>query len=178
MNKTALKAKGRTLTYILRHGAEEYGVPIEYTGGWAYTDKILSVLGISLADLQYIVDNDDKGRFSFGLGITKIRANQGHSMNVNLELTEEEPPEFLYHGTVLQFIDAIMADGLKKMSRHHVHLSDKVSTAVQVASRRKSDNVILKVLAKEMYDDGYTFYKSSNGVWLTDHVPDEYLKIL
>lgn len=102
--------------------------------------------------------------------MTKIRASQGHSGDVELGYTEQQPPEILYHGTVEKFLNAIMKEGLQKMERHHVHLSADKATATKVAERRGKP-IILEIKAAEMFAADYTFYHSDNGVWLTDYVP-------
>ncbi len=175
MNKE-LKTKGRTLTYALRHAPQEFDI-ILGEGAWANVDDVLKGIGLTMSELSDIVLADNKGRFSFnkdGIVGSKIRANQGHSVNVDLELPESIPPEYLYHGTVEKFWQWIKVDGIKKMARHHVHLSEDVETALTVASRRKTDPVLIVVYAKDMYDNGIKFYKSENGVWLTDYVDTKY----
>ena len=177
----ALKVVGRKLTYHLRHKPEEMGFDIELDGGWVAVTQVIKAYGISVADLQEIVKNDNKNRFSFndetGVYNWKIRANQGHSIDINLGLPAIKPPEFLYHGTVEKFIKWIEKDGLKKMSRHHVHLSEDLSSAEQVASRRDTKNIILTVKSLEMYNDGKEFFLSENNVWLTEYIDPKYLII-
>lgn len=129
---------------------------------------------ISYDELIACVETNDKKRFSFDETGDRIRANQGHSVDVDLQLEEKEPPAVLYHGTVERFLPAIWAEGLMKGKRHHVHLSRDVATAQRVGARRGSP-VVLRVDAARMYRDGCTFFVSANGVWLTDSVPAEYL---
>ena len=167
-----VKQKGRKLTHMLRHAPEEYGVNMQ-DGGWVPVWEVLAFLNLDLEDLVEIVKTDNKERFALEGG--RIRANQGHSIDVDLGLLPIHPPTTLYHGTVDKFVSHIENDGLLKMSRQHVHLSDNLETAVQVASRRKTDNRILEIDAHAMFLDGYKFYKSENGVWLTDHVPSSYI---
>ena len=171
-----LKKKGRFLTLILRHSPEKADITLEYKGGWAPVPKILANLQISFVDLKTIVCNDNKDRFSFNEDHSKIRANQGHSVKIDLQLVKLTPPEILSHGTVEKFKQYIMIDGLLPMGRHHVHLSSLTETAEQVASRRQTTNVILIIRALDMHNDGYDFFKSDNGVWLTDKVPVTYIK--
>ena len=128
-----------------------------------------------MEQLESIVSNDNKNRFSFNEDKTKIMANQGHSIKVDLGLTPITPPEILYHGTAEKYIPFIKESGLKKMSRHHVHLSEDLETAEQVVSRRETNSVILKIRASKMHKGGFVFYKSNNGVWLTDRVPSKYI---
>jgi putative RNA 2'-phosphotransferase len=173
MNKNQ-KYKARQLTYALRHKPEDFALTV-LEGGWVEIDKVLIALDMGYGDLEFIVLTDNKGRFSFSEDKKFIRANQGHSININLQLDPKEPPEFLYHGTVEKYMPWIEKEGLKKMSRNHVHLSSDLKTARQVASRRKTENVILEVRALEMYNDGFEFFLSNNGVWLTDNVPRKYI---
>lgn len=124
--------------------------------------------------LEYIVNNSDKQRFTFNNDKSKIRANQGHSIEVELDLQEKIPPTILYHGTVDKFVDSIRNSGIEKRSRNHVHLSAETETAIKVGSR-KGTPVILTVNSGQMYKDGYKFYQSKNDVWLIDFVPKEYI---
>lgn len=124
--------------------------------------------------LQYIVDINNKNRFAFNDDLTKIRASQGHSVNFELGYTEQQPPTILYHGTVEKFLPAIMKEGLQKMERHHVHLSADKSTAIKVGERRGKP-IVLAIKSGEMFSAAYKFYLSDNGVWLTDHVPVEFI---
>ena len=172
----ALKTKGRTLTYALRHAPQEFGITLE-DGAWADVNDVLHGIDLTLHELDTIVAADNKGRFSFNDNGTQIRANQGHSVKVDLQLIAKKPPITLYHGTVKKFWQWIKIDGIKKMSRHHVHLSEGLETAIQVASRRTTENVIIRVDTEQMYKDGIEFFKSENGVWLTDYVDPKYLKV-
>lgn len=124
--------------------------------------------------LEYIVNNSDKQRFTFNNDKSKIRANQGHSIEVELDLQEKIPPTILYHGTVDKFVDSIRNSGIEKRSRNHVHLSAETETAIKVGSR-KGTPVILTVNSGQMYKDGYKFYQSKNDVWLIEFVPKEYI---
>jgi putative RNA 2'-phosphotransferase len=126
--------------------------------------------------LKYVVENNPKKRFEFNDNLQKIRASQGHSVNVNLGYKPQIPPDILYHGTASKFIDSIIKTGLEKRSRQHVHLSKDEETAVSVGQRHGKP-IILKVLTKEMHQAGYEFFISANGVWLTDAVPVQFLKI-
>ena len=124
--------------------------------------------------LDRIVAENDKKRFSYNDDKTMIRANQGHSISIDLKLTPTEPPKILYHGTVSKFMMSIRDKGLLKMSRQHVHLSDEVSTAKSVGSRR-GKALILEVDSAKMYHEGFEFFLSKNGVWLTEYVPFKYI---
>lgn len=124
--------------------------------------------------LEKIVAENDKKRYSFDESHSKIRANQGHSIAVNLELEKKIPPEILYHGTATRFLESIQKSGLLKMGRQYVHLSKDVQTATKVGQRH-GKVIVLKVDTKKMIQDGYDFYLSKNGVWLCDTVPPQYL---
>ena len=125
--------------------------------------------------LEEIVKTDSKQRYSFNDDKTLIRANQGHSIPVDVELEEKEPPEFLYHGTGEKYVSSIDENGLISKSRLYVHLSDNEDTAIAVG-KRHGKPIIYKVLSRKMYIDGYEFYQSVNGVWLTKSVPIQYLR--
>ncbi|MFC4546585.1 RNA 2'-phosphotransferase [Paenactinomyces guangxiensis] len=125
--------------------------------------------------LQHIVETNDKRRFSFSEDGRKIRANQGHSVSIDLNLEPVKPPERLYHGTADRFLLSIREQGLVKGNRHHVHLSEDPVTARRVGMRHGKP-AILQILAGEMHQDGYTFFRSANGVWLTEFVPVHYLR--
>jgi putative RNA 2'-phosphotransferase len=129
---------------------------------------------ISYDELVDCVETNDKQRFAFDETGDRIRANQGHSVEVDLQLEEREPPEFLYQGTVKRFLASILEEGLVRGKRHHVHLSKDVETALKVGSRR-GKAVILTVDTGRMNRDGHKFLLSANGVWLTDSVPPGYL---
>ena len=161
------------LSLVLRHKPEKIGITLD-RHGWARVQEILLGMNLSLEDLEYIVETDEKGRYRFNEDRTLIRANQGHSIDVDMGYEPQVPPEFLYHGTVGQFLGAIQREGLQKRNRQHVHLSPDLETAVKVGSRRGKP-VILQVAAGRMHRDGYVFYRSDNGVWLTDAVPPAYL---
>ncbi len=169
----------KTLSQHLRHKPQSLGLNLE-TSGWVQVDALLEAqarkgFSLSREELEKVVTQNDKQRFSFDPTRTRIRANQGHSVEVDLELTVFEPPETLYHGTNDAALEAIFRGGLQRMSRHHVHLSPDTQTAVRVGSRR-GKAVILRVRALEMHRAGFVFYRSDNGVWLTDHVPPAYLE--
>lgn len=163
----------------LRHAPEALGLTLD-PGGWVGVDELLAACAkagfpISYDELVECVESSDKKRYAFDDTEDRIRANQGHSVDVDLQLEETEPPEVLYHGTVDRFLDAIQAEGLNKGKRHHVHLSIDMETARKVGSRRGKP-VILKVDAQRMHQDGHKFFVSANGVWLTDWVPPGYLE--
>ncbi|GAA5514628.1 putative RNA 2'-phosphotransferase [Deinococcus carri] len=161
----------RRLSYLLRHVPGEMGVTLE-PGGWAPVDAVLRHLHLSRERLERLVAADRKGRYT--LQGDRIRANQGHTVPVDLRLPLTVPPERLYHGTHAGALAAIRAEGLRPMGRHHVHLSRDEATARKVGARR-GQPVILTVQSGQMYRAGHSFYRSDNGVWLTDAVPPEYL---
>jgi len=166
------------ISLILRHKPEIINIQLD-EHGWCNIEELIEKINahgkyISMDILEEIVSKDNKQRYTFNEDSTKIRANQGHSIDVDVEIKEEVPPEFLYHGTVERFIDSIKAMGLKKMQRQHVHLSAEMETAKVVAERRGSPR-ILRICSAKMYKDGYKFYKSKNNVWLTEAVPEEYI---
>lgn len=164
------------LSLILRHKPETINLKLD-ENGWAFVSDILSntKLKFSREDLEEVVATNDKKRFVFDEFKTKIRASQGHSLKtVDLNLEAISPPLYLYHGTVVKYIDGIKRQGLKKMSRQHVHLSKDKDTAINVGLRRGKP-IILTVRALEMCNNGHQFYKSENGVWLTERVPVEFI---
>lgn len=163
------------LSLLLRHRPEAAGLTLD-EHGWADVALLLKNVNISMEDLEEIVARDEKQRYSFSDDRTLIRANQGHSIPVDLELEAREPPEYLYHGTVGQFLGSIQKEGLQRRNRLYVHLSPDVETAVKVG-RRRGKPVVLQVSAGQMHRDGYAFFLSANGVWLTKEVPPQYLKL-
>lgn len=166
------------LSKHLRHQPERLGLEL-LPGGWIEVDKLLAAASaygfeISLADLQQVVATNDKQRFAFNESGDLIRANQGHSIDIDLQLPVQTPPDTLYHGTHIQAIAAVFASGLQKMSRHHVHLTTDLNTAFKVGGRR-GESVILAIDTLAMVADGYSFYRTDNDVWLVDEVPPQYL---
>jgi len=167
---------GRKISYLLRHNPEDLSMD---KNGWVKVSDLLHKLRITKSVLDSIVDTNDKKRYSYNEDMTLIRANQGHSVNVDVELKKTVPPVVLFHGTSPDYIKSILKTGLSKMNRQHVHLSSDYETAINVGQRhsKRKDPEILVVDCKSMVKDGYDFYLSDNGVWLTDHVPPKYLKI-
>ncbi|QDW23889.1 RNA 2'-phosphotransferase [Pedobacter sp. KBS0701] len=179
MDTKITKGISKLLSYILRHSPETIKLKLD-ENGWADVNELIAKfdlynLTLDLELLQYVVENNDKKRFSFNEDKTRIRANQGHSIAVELNLNETEPLEYLYHGTVEKFLPDIKAQGLQKLSRQHVHLSADKETANKVGGRRGKP-VILIVNSGAMHREGYKFYLSANNVWLTDVVPAEYIE--
>ncbi len=180
MNEKNIKRISKFLSLLLRHQPETIGLKLD-KNGWAMVDELIEKskkrnMHLSKEILKDVVATNDKKRFSFNEDETMIRANQGHSLKtIDLELKAIQPPDFLYHGTVPKFMQAIQTKGLLKMSRQHVHLSQDLQTAMKVGSRRGVP-IILTVRSGEMHAKGLAFYQSKNGVWLTDHVPVEFIE--
>ena len=174
-NKVTLS---KFLSKHLRHTPDASGLTLQ-PGGWVPVDDLLAGcerkgFAISYDELIECVEASDKQRFSFDASGDLIRANQGHSVGVDMQLVEKQPPERLFHGTVDRFLASIMSEGLKRGKRHHVHLSEDTETARKVGARRGKP-VILVVDAAKMYGEGFKFFESANGVWLTDAVPAGFL---
>ena len=169
------------ISLILRHKPDVIGISLD-EHGWANVEELIQGINktkkysIDMSILEEIVRTDNKQRYSFNEDKSKIRANQGHSINVDVQLKVAVPPEILYHGTGEKYVSSINAEGLKPKNRLYVHLSKDVETAVTVGSRH-GKAVVYTVASGEMYRLGYTFYLSENGVWLTKNVPVEFLKI-
>ena len=166
------------LSLILRHKPETIGISLD-EHGWANVDELIEDISktreFNMDILEEIVRTDEKERYSFNEDKTLIRANQGHSIPVDVELEKVEPPEELWHGTGEKYVSSIDEIGLIRKSRLYVHLSKDKETAVKVGSRHGKP-VIYTVKAREMYQDGYEFFLSKNGVWLTKEVPVKYLE--
>ena len=168
----------RYLCLILRHKPEVIGITLD-EHGWADVEALIE--GVSRTHdldreiLERIVAEDEKGRYSFNEDHTKIRANQGHSIPVDVELEQCEPPEVLYHGTGEKYVPSILQQGLVPKTRLYVHLSSDTATA-RTVGQRHGKPVVFLVLAGEMARSGIPFYRSRNGVWLTEAVPAGYLK--
>lgn len=168
----------KSLSYWLRHRPDAAALQLD-GAGWAPVAQVLRALAAAgLADrreqLEEAVASSDKNRFELSADGEHIRARQGHSVEVDLEWPPARPPHFLFHGTVERNLAPIMADGLKAMGRHHVHLSPDVETA-QIVGRRRGPPVVLRIEAARMASDGHVFRLSGNGVWLTLHVPPRYI---
>ncbi len=165
--------KSRKLSYLLRHDPENM---VMDKNGYVLVSEILKKLNISLFELEEIVDKNDKKRFSFNNSKEKIRASQGHSIKVDVELKVKIPPKFLYHGTAIRNVKSIRKNGLSKMKRNHVHLSGDYETAVNVAKRySKTDIYIFKIDTYPMIVDNIKFYQSENGVWLVEFVDPKFI---
>jgi len=170
-----LQKIGKKIAYILRHNPGSIKMD---THGYVRVNDLTFVLNISRFDLDRIVQNDNKGRYSYDESGEYIRANQGHSIPyVNIDFEEKVPPRYLYHGTSPLFVDSIKKIGLIKKDRLHVHLSSDIETAKIVGKRhsKELEPTILIINALDMYNDGNKFYISENGVWLTDYVDPHYI---
>ncbi len=181
MKKMSNDSMSKFISLILRHHPEAAYIELD-EHGWAEVDKLIEGIRrtgkrIDRELLEEIVRTDNKQRYSFNEDKTYIRANQGHSVPVDVGLKEQEPPVFLYHGTAAGFLASIEREGLKPMGRLYVHLSKDVETAVNVG-KRHGKPVVLKIHSGDMYRDGQAFYLSENGVWLTKKVVPEYFERL
>lgn len=175
---TSLIRVSKYLSKHLRHQPQRLGLTL-MAGGWVSVDALLAAcaahgIAISRAELEDVVARNDKQRFAFDATGTLIRANQGHSVPVDLQLAPATPPDVLYHGTGERAVDAIERVGLLKMRRHHVHLSPDHATALKVGARHGRP-VVFVVNAAAMHQAGHLFYRAANGVWLVAHVPTAYL---
>lgn len=167
------------ISLILRHKPETIGITLD-EHGWANVGELIGGIqktqSFNMEMLEEIVRTDNKQRYSFNDDKTLIRANQGHSIPVDVELQEIIPPEFLWHGSAKKYFQSISEKGLIPKSRLYVHLSEDEETAVNVG-KRHGEPVIFKVHSGDMAKDGYKFYRSKNGVWLTKQVPVKYLEV-
>lgn len=174
----SLTKTSRYLSLILRHKPEVINITLD-SYGWANVDELIYGVSkthpLTMEILEEIVANDNKQRYSFNEDKTKIRANQGHSIPVDVELKEKEPPMFLYHGTGEKYVNSIDKQGLIPKTRLYVHLSTDIETAKNVGSRHGKP-VVYYVDSRQMFLDNIKFYLSVNGVWLVDKVPTKYLK--
>jgi len=174
-----LISSSKFLSLILRHEPGKVGLTLD-AQGWAHIDELITLSQrngkkIDRALIEEIVTTNDKQRFIISDDGTKIRANQGHSVSIDLGLQPSEPPLILYHGTATRFLQSIREQGLLHSSRQHVHLSAEKATAINVGSRHGLP-VVLHVAARKMHEQGHHFYLSENGVWLTEHVPVSFIE--
>jgi putative RNA 2'-phosphotransferase len=175
------KRISKFLSFILRHNPQQIGLELD-TNGWADVNSLiekcsLANIPLTLDILKHIVETNSKKRFAFNENETRIRASQGHSIEVELELKSIKPPPVLYHGTAARFVPSILENGLTKQQRQHVHLSLNIETAIDVG-RRHGKPVVFEIAAQQMFEDNYQFFLSDNGVWLTGNVLPKYLKEL
>lgn len=174
MNDKELIKKSKFLSLILRHQPEKIGLKLDKEG-WANKQELCRLSNITYEELDEVVEKNNKKRFEYSIYRDKIRACQGHSVKIDLNLEPKEPPTYLYHGTSDKFAEAIKKEGLKAKNRNHVHLSVDRETAIKVGQRHGGKTIILKVKAEEYHKDGAEFYLSNNGVWLTKEVPYKYI---
>lgn len=163
--------ESKRLAYLLRHS----NLPDH--NGWVKVSVVLGDLGLSLQDLQQIIESDNKGRFEFLEDKTSVRALYGHTIDVNLGLEPTIPPPVLYHGTAEKYIDSIMKEGLRPRKRNFVHLSETIDMAKQIGTRHGSP-VVLSIDIEAMIRTGYKFYKAQNSIWLTGDIPPKFLKVV
>lgn len=177
-NHRDLNSTSKFISLILRHKPETIGITLdEY--GWADVEELIAGIRktrmFDMEMLEEIVRTDSKMRYSFNEDKTLIRANQGHSIPVDVELPVTIPPEYLYHGTGRKYVESIEKIGLVPKSRLYVHLSGDIDTAIKVGSRHGKP-VVYRVASGRMQEDGFVFYRSVNGVWLVKEVPTAYLE--
>lgn len=170
----------KTMSYILRHRPENFGIQLSKDGSVDIQTLLSSIQkhkgysDVVIDDILHVVSTDEKGRYT--VLNDRIWANQGHSIKVDVRMSKKSPISTLYHGTAERNLVPILKNGLSKMNRNHVHLSSDVATALNVGSRHGSP-IVLRVDAPSMVKDGYEFYLSENGVWLTHNVPPDYLEV-
>lgn len=179
MDEKKVKEISKFLSLVLRHAPEKINVTLD-ENGWVEVETLISQCNkfnkqLNREILNFVVETNNKKRFAFNDDGTKIRASQGHSIEVELNLDEVKPLDILYHGTVEKYLETIKIEGLQKMNRQHVHLSKDEETAINVGMRRGKP-IILKIKAKELFEEGFKFYLSENKVWLTEFVPAKYIE--
>lgn len=167
------------VSYILRHNPDEIGIKLTEQG-WINVEEFIEKSQVkykfNLEDLKQVVANNNKKRFEFSEDGNNIRAQQGHSVSIDLKLPDVKPPKELFHGTATRFLDSIKKEGLKPMTRHDVHLSFNYKTAKKVGERH-GKVIVLIIEAEKMFEDGFSFQCTANNVWLTKAVPTKYIKI-
>jgi len=166
------------LSLVLRHKPEEIGIELD-SNGWTAVNELIEKMNvygkhIDFDTLEVILETNNKKRFSFNEDRSLIRANQGHSIEIDLGYKTKIPPKRLFHGTGAKYVDSIYKTGIKKKDRHHVHLSKDMETALSVGQRHGKP-VIFEILTEEMTKEGFEFYESENGVWLTDEIPVRFI---
>lgn len=179
MDKNKAIQKSKLLSLVLRHQPQKIGLNLDVEG-WAEVAELLEKIQkldkeFDKEALDFVVENNDKKRFRFDETGKKIKASQGHSIQIQSDFEQVVPPNLLFHGTTSEAIPSIKKTGLQKMKRHHVHLSKDKETAVKVGQRRKGELVILKIKALDMHNEGTPFFLSDNGVWLVEEVPTSYI---
>lgn len=181
ISEKQITSLSKFLSLVLRHKPETIGLALD-ENGWADTTTLIDKMNskgmrITMELLEHLVATNSKKRFSFNEDKTKIRANQGHSIDIDLQLSRVQPPAVLYHGTGERSIQSILQASLQKRNRQHVHLSPDIETAIDVG-KRHGKPIVLIVDAAAMHSEGFEFYLSANGVWLTNDVPSKYLRTL
>ncbi len=166
------------ISKVLRHRPDKIGLTLDQHG-WAMVDELIQCANrhnvkLTRTILDEIVATNDKQRFSYSQDGLSIRANQGHSIPIDLELDRVKPPDILYHGTAQRFWPSIQTQGLRRQRRLHVHLSPDPETALSVG-KRHGEPIVLKIYSQQMHTDGFRFFLSANGVWLTEFVPPNYI---
>ncbi len=179
MNPEQTTRTSKFLSLVLRHQPETAHITLD-AAGWVSVEDLLAGCAkarrtLSRADLEHIVATNAKKRFEFSADGTRIRASQGHSVEVDLNYESKEPPPILYHGTATRFLESIQLQGLLKMQRHHVHLSAETKMTLQVGTRHGKP-VLLTILAADMHQSGHAFYLSTNGLWLVEQVPVQFIR--
>ena len=179
MTTAQTTSTSKFLSLVLRHQPDAAHVTLD-SAGWTAVDGLLAGCAragrtLSRTDLEHIVATNAKKRFEFSADGRRIRASQGHSVDVELDYAPQTPPELLFHGTATRFIDSIREKGLLKMQRHHVHLSAETRVTLEVGARHGKP-ALLTILAGEMHSEGHVFYRSTNGVWLVEHVPPSFIR--
>lgn len=169
-----MKDLSKKLSFVLRHKPETIGCTLE-PGGWVPVDTLLSGLGIDRAHLEQVVALNGKQRFGFDETGTRIRAHQGHSVQVDMQYEPKAPPAVLFHGTCEEMVETILKEGLLRMGRQYVHLSADHATAIHVGARKGSP-VVLVIDAQAMAAEGLPFFCSTNGVWLAESVANRFVR--
>ncbi len=180
MNEKSKTKISKFLSLVLRHKPDAVGIELD-ENGWVNVETLRKACAengrsFTRTELEEVVETNDKKRFAFNEDGTMIRANQGHSINVELGLEEQIPPKILYHGTAEKNLGKIYESGLQKMKRHHVHLSDNIETALNVGTRYGKP-VIFQIETEKMLTENFKFFVSENGVWLVDEVPPKFLEV-
>ena len=179
MTPQQITSASKFLSLVLRHQPETAGVSPD-AAGWVDVEPLLAGCAragrsLTRGELEHVVATNGKKRFEFSSDGARIRASQGHSIEVELGYEPAVPPEVLYHGTATRFLDAIRTEGLRKMSRHHVHLSAETTVTLQVGARHGKP-ALLTIRAGGMHRAGRSFFRSTNGVWLVDAVPVDFIE--
>lgn len=181
MDNQDLIRHSKFLSLVLRHRPQLIGIELD-ANGWVDIEELIQKMTakgriIDRPTLELVVEKDNKKRYAIDFSQNKIRANQGHSVSIDLGYQPSTPPKILFHGTAKRFLNGIFLNGLQKKSRHHVHLSADLETATKVGQRH-GKLVVLRINSLQMNDQGMDFFVTENGVWLTDHVPAEFLEVV